>query len=200
MTERSAQVRRGFLGGSFDPVHTGHLLIAQDALEQCQLDTVSLIPSPHAPLRDRAPGASPAHRVGMLRAAVEGNPQLSVDTLEVESGQTAYTVDTAARLRKKYPDDMLFWIVGSDHLEKLAQWREPERLLELMELIVLARPGYELTVPAGFPPERFHLVRAHPFEVSSTEVRQRMDAGLPVHFFLPPVVADYIAKNRLYRD
>ncbi|QYY36211.1 nicotinate (nicotinamide) nucleotide adenylyltransferase [Ruficoccus sp. ZRK36] len=192
--------RIGFLGGSFDPVHNGHLLVAQDAIEQLELDKVYFVPSPHTPLRETAPAVEAVHRVAMLDLALRGDKQMRVEDCEIRLPAPSYTVDTLERLRVKYRDARLFWIVGADHVTKFARWRQPHRLLELAELIVVGRPGKALTVPAGFPPERFHLVHGHPFEVSSSELRKRISQGMGARFFLPRAVEAYIETHRLYCD
>ncbi|MBC2595065.1 nicotinate (nicotinamide) nucleotide adenylyltransferase [Ruficoccus amylovorans] len=198
---QAPQPRRiGFLGGSFDPVHYGHLLIAQDAQEQLALDRVYFVPSPHTPLRDEAPSVDSVHRVAMLDLALQGDERLQVEECEIRLPEPSYTVDTLTRLRRKHADARLFWIVGADHVAKFARWHEPQRLLELAEIIVVSRPGDELAVPEGFPSERFHLVLGHPFAVCSSEIRQRFADGKSARFFLPPTVEAYIETHRLYCD
>lgn len=192
--------RLGFLGGSFDPVHYGHLLIAQDAMEQLELDAVYFVPSPHTPLREQAPAVDGVHRVAMLDLALQGDDQLRVEDCEMRQQAPVYTVDTLARLRRKHAQARLFWIVGADHVAKFSRWHEPHKLLELAEVIVVGRPGKALTVPTGFPPERFHLVNGHPFAVSSSELRQRFAEGRGARFFLPPAVEAYIETHKLYCD
>ena len=192
--------RIGFLGGSFDPVHNGHLLVAQDAQEQLELDAIYFVPSPHTPLRDQAPTVAGFHRLAMLDLALQGDKRLLVEDCEMRKGEPSYTVETLERMRRKHGTARLFWIVGADHVAKFSRWSQPHRLLELAELIVVGRPGKALTVPAGFPPERFHLVNGHPFEVSSSELRRRFSEGLGGRFFLPPAVEAYIETHRLYCD
>lgn len=176
------------------------MIIAQDAMEQLTLDEVRFIPSFHAPLRDDVPTASPDDRVAMLDWATAGEPRFVVDTIETDGGKRAYTVDTVTKLRARYPAAHLFWIVGADHVGKFSQWHQSEKLLEMVEIIVVARPGQTLDTPAGCSAEHFHLVTGHPFEVSSTEIRQRIVNGQSVRFFLPPGVVDCIEQRKLYRD
>jgi nicotinate-nucleotide adenylyltransferase len=193
--------RIGVFGGSFDPVHLGHLLAAQDACEQMKLDRVIFMPTAQAPLKDRFPGASPEKRLELLRAAITGDRRFEVSLLELERGGVSYTIDTARALRREHPADAIYWIIGADQAEQLANWRELEALAAIVEFIVLARPGY--TAPAGsaaLPPSvRLHPVASHVLDISSSEVRRRVAAGQPVRYFLPAPVADRIEKERLYR-
>ncbi len=195
----AAPRRIGVMGGSFDPVHLGHLIAAQDAREALHLDHVILMPAARAPLKDSAPRVSDAVRLELLRAAIAGDPGLEVSTLELERGGVSYTIDTARALRHAHPVDSLFWIIGTDQAALLAQWREIGALAALVEFIVLARPGY--TAPAQSTPAgaRLHPVTAHVVEISSSEIRSRLAAGLPVRWFLPAPVADRIESAHLYR-
>jgi nicotinate-nucleotide adenylyltransferase len=196
----SAAPRRiGVMGGSFDPVHLGHLIAAQDAREAMGLDRVILMPAARAPLKDSAPRVSDAVRLELLRAAVAGDTGLEVSTLEIERGGVSYTIDTARALRHAHPVDSLFWIIGTDQAALLAQWREIGALGKLVEFIVLTRPGY--TAPAHATPEgvTLHPVTAHVVEISSSEIRSRLAAGRPVRWFLPGPVADQIESQHLYR-
>jgi nicotinate-nucleotide adenylyltransferase len=195
----AAPRRIGVMGGSFDPVHLGHLIAAQDAREAMQLDRVILMPAARAPLKDSAPRVSDATRLELLRAAVAGDPTLEISTLELERGGVSYTIDTARALRHAHPVDSLFWIIGTDQAALLSQWREIGALGKLVEFIVLTRPGY--TAPAHATPAgvRLHPVTAHVVEISSSEIRSRLAAGQSARWFLPAAVADRIESENLYR-
>jgi nicotinate-nucleotide adenylyltransferase len=191
--------RIGVMGGSFDPVHLGHLIAAQDAREVMGLDRVIFMPTARAPLKESAPRVSDAVRLELLQAAVAGDPGLEISTLEIERGGVSYTIDTARALRHAHPVDSLFWIIGTDQAARLPQWREIGALGKLVEFIVLSRPGY--TAPEHAMPDgvRLHPVTAHVVEISSSEIRSRLAAGQPVRWFLPAPVADLIASRHLYR-
>lgn len=193
--------RIGVLGGSFDPVHLGHLIAAQDAREALSLDKVVFMPTAQAPLKDRAPGVTSADRLGLLRAAVAEEPAFEVSTLELDRGGVSYTIDTARALRHAHPVDSLFWIIGADQAAQLAQWREIGALAGLVEFIVLARPGYTPPAPDRVPAGVvLHPVTAHVVEISSSEIRRRIAAGLPVRWFLPAAVAHRVESENLYRE
>jgi len=193
-------LRLGIFGGSFDPVHLGHLLAAQDALEQADLHQVVFMPTAQAPLKDRAPGIRGDQRLALLRAAIAGDARFAVSTLELERGGVSYTIDTARVLRVAHPQAELFWIIGADQAGRLAQWREIAALGELVQFIVLARPGFPLPAmahrPAGL---RLLPVGVHELAISSSEIRSRIASGRPVRYFLPAAVADCIEREQLYR-
>lgn len=192
--------RIGVMGGSFDPVHLGHLIAAQDAREALRLDRVILMPAALAPLKAGEPRVSDATRLGLLRAAVADTPGLEISALELERGGVSYTVDTARALRHAHPVDSLFWIIGADQAARLAQWREIGALAALVEFIALARPGYTMPAASALPAGvRLHPVTAHVVEISSSEIRSRLAAGKPVRWFLPPAVAQRIEAENLYR-
>ncbi|HEX9782936.1 MAG TPA: nicotinate-nucleotide adenylyltransferase [Opitutaceae bacterium] len=194
-----ARIRLGVFGGTFDPVHLGHLIAAQDASEAMDLDTVLFMPAFRAPLKEREPGSDDARRLSFLRAAVGGDPRFDVSTLELDRGGTSFTIDTALELRRRHPDCALFWIIGTDQAARLHEWRRIDELGRLLEFIVLSRPGFELP-PGGFSQSlRLHFVRAHVFDISSSEIRLRIAGGRPVRAFLPAAVADQIERDRLYR-
>jgi len=193
-------MRIGFFGGSFDPIHLGHLLHAQDALEQASLDRLVFVPAAQAPLKQNgAPGASAEVRCAMLELAIDDYDRFSLLRDEVERGGVSYTVDTIRRLRARWPGDELFWIIGADQLAQLDQWREIGDLLEMASFLCLRRPGYSDKIPEGIPPDRIHWVSARQLDISSTEVRDRIQADRPVDFFLPRNVASYIHQHLLYR-
>ena len=132
-------VKLGFLGGSFDPVHLGHLLIAQDALEGLRLDRVDFIPAAVPPLKARELTATPEQRLAMLRLALEDDARFGVLDLELRRGGMSYTVDTARELRWRFPDAILFWVLGTDQVQRLAEWKDIGELAGLVEFVHLAR-------------------------------------------------------------
>ena len=202
--EPGAAPRVGVLGGSFDPPHWGHLLLAQDAREQFALDRVLLIPcrqSPHKP--DRRPAAG-KHRLAMLEQAVQGVPGLEVCDLELRRRGVSYTVATLDRLHALHPETRWFWIIGADMLPELHAWKDVGRLLTLCDVIVCERPGAAATLPPHLPPDRAQAVMRHRMAgravaLSSSEIRARVRAGRTIRFMVPPVVEDYILRHRLYR-
>lgn len=191
--------RIGILGGSFDPVHVGHLIAAQDACEHLALDRVLFLPAAQAPLRSGPPALPAKTRVRLLRAAIAGDPRFEVSTLELERGGTSYSVDSARALHAAHPTSELFWIIGADQAGRLGEWRAIGELAGLVEFIVLARPGFSISaasVPSG---ARLHPVAAHACEVSSSEIRERLAGGKSVRYLLPESVARLIEQEHLFR-
>lgn len=190
--------RLGFLGGSFDPIHLGHLIIAQDAMEQMDLDRVYFVPARRNPHKSKDPLASDHDRLLMIEAAIAGKPHFSWLEWELETTEPSYTLHTALRIRQHFTEDQCFWIVGADQLPGLFQWHKIEQLVQTLEFIAVKRPQHELRRPeiSGL---HLHSVVGHPFEVSSTELRERISLGKPVDFFLPAAVNDYITINNPYQ-
>jgi nicotinate-nucleotide adenylyltransferase len=196
-------VQVGILGGTFNPPHLGHLVCAQEAYLQLQLDRVMLMPAripPHKPV-EHEPGV--AHRLQLCRLAVQGDDRFSVSDLELSRPGPSYTVDTLDELNSSEPNNELFLIVGGDVAAGLPQWREPERVLGLATLAVARRRGtawasVESALRGLRGGERARLFRMPQIGVSSTIVRERVRAQQPIRYIVPDQVAEYIARHRLY--
>lgn len=194
------RVKIGFLGGSFDPVHFGHLLAAQDAYEQHRLDRLILVPASRAPLKSGAIHSSAEDRLAMLRSAVRLDARFEVSDFELKRGGVSYTIDSARHFRKLYPDDQLYWIIGGDQLPKLHLWKEISELAALVEFIFLERPGYPVRAEPAIPGLRLHRCDGHLLAISSTELRERIRQGLSLEYFMPHKAIVYIEEHSLYRD
>jgi len=144
--------------------------------------------------------ASAPDRLEMVRRAIVGDSRFGVCDLEIQRGGLSYTVDTARELRKRHPDDRLFWVIGADHLARLDRWHEVATLVQLIEFAQVERPGCEGMAPPVVAGLRLHRVRSHLIEVSSTELRDRVAHHQGLRYLVPPVVAAYIAENSLYRN
>jgi nicotinate-nucleotide adenylyltransferase len=184
-------VRLGILGGSFDPIHHGHLIVAQVAREALGLDRVLLMVSGHQPLKERH-GVAAMHRLRMAQLACDGIPGIAVDGREVSRGGTSYTVDTLRELEKEQAGAELVLLLGSDAAGQLPRWREVEEVLRLAHLVVFARAGASV-------PEGFDEIRVPAMDISSTEIRSRAARGLSLRGWVPERVADYISGLDLYR-
>jgi nicotinate-nucleotide adenylyltransferase len=188
-------VRLGLLGGSFDPPHVGHLLVAHDAAERLALDRLIFIPAAVQPLKAGQASATPAQRLEMVRRLVAGEGRFGVDPTEIERGGLSFTVDTLAAYAERYPDAERFFLVGADVLGAFGRWREPERILRLATVAVMERAGDEPpTLSPGMLP-----VETRRVDVSSTEIRARVRAGRSIRGFVPDAVASFIATEGLYR-
>jgi nicotinate-nucleotide adenylyltransferase len=193
-------VKIGFLGGSFDPVHFGHLLAAQDAFEQRQLDRLVFVPAAQAPLKPTDVQSTAGDRLAMLRSAIEWDKRFEISDFELRRGGVSYTIDSARHFRALYPNDQLFWIVGGDQLPKLHLWRDIGELVTLVEFIFLERPGYPVKAQPAIPGLRLWRCDGHLLAVSSTELRDRCRRGLSLDYFVPHKAIIYIQQQGLYRD
>jgi nicotinate-nucleotide adenylyltransferase len=189
-------LRLGLFGGSFDPVHGGHLLVAQAAREELELDRLCFIPAAQSPFKPGRQPAPPAARLRWLRLALAGRPWCEVDAQEIERGGTSFTIDTVRDYRRRFPGATLFWLIGADHVPSLPLWRDAADLAALAEFVVIPRPGQ---APAPFPaPFRGRWLQGFPFGVSSSDIRARVKAGRTLAGLVPGPVADAIAQSGLY--
>jgi nicotinate-nucleotide adenylyltransferase len=193
------EVKIGFFGGSFDPVHFGHLCAAQDAYEQCGLDRLFLVPTAQAPLKPQGAQTPAQDRLAMLRAAVEPDPRFEISDHELRTGGMSYTIDSVRHFRGQFPNDQLFWIVGEDQLSQLHLWKNAQELATMIEFIVLGRPGHPDESRPKIPGLRFRRCGGHLLEISSTELRERVRRGLPLDYFIPHKTIVYINDKGLYR-
>jgi nicotinate-nucleotide adenylyltransferase len=192
-------VKIGFLGGSFDPVHFGHLIAAQDAYEQHRLDRLFLVPAAQAPLKPDDVRCSIEDRLAMLRAATEWDRRFEVSDYELRKGGISYTIDSARHFRALFPHDRLYWIIGGDQLPRLHLWKDIAQLVQLVEFIFLERPGHPAKAMPDIPGLRLHRCDGHLVEISSTELRERVRRGLSLDYFVPHKAVVHIAEKRLYR-
>jgi len=194
--KRNARI--GLLGGTFNPIHVGHLLIAQDAMEALDLDRVKFIPAatpPHKPL-DR--NISGTHRLRMVRLAIRGCPRFEADNIEVRRGGASYSVETVTELKRCNPGTEFVFIIGADSLEELPCWRDIKRLAKLCAFAVVARPGFAPRVPKGLG-LRCRFVEGHLCEIASRDIRARLARGESVRWLVPEAVLRYIRRQRLYQ-
>jgi nicotinate-nucleotide adenylyltransferase len=193
-------VKIGFLGGSFDPVHFGHLMAAQDAYEQHGLDRLVIVPAAQAPLKPHEVQSSAEDRLAMIQAAVEWDSRFVVSDFELRRGGVSFTIDSARHFKSLYPNDQLYWVIGGDQLPQLHLWREIEELAKLVEFIFLERPGYPVKAAPEIPGLRLHRCDGHLLAISSTELRDRVRRSLSLDYFVPHKAIVYIRGHRLYRE
>ncbi|MDH7504337.1 MAG: nicotinate (nicotinamide) nucleotide adenylyltransferase [Verrucomicrobiota bacterium] len=193
---KDSTLRLGLFGGSFNPVHIGHLLVARAALEELDLARVCFIPVARSPFKSSDTLASARDRLCMLRLALAGEPQFEIDEQEIRRGEPSYTIVTVCDYARRFPEAKLYYLIGSDILDQLPRWREAESLTRLTEFVVVLRPG---DVAPRLPPQyRVRAIKGFPFAVSSSQVRERIKTGRRIDWLTPPVVAEYIKNNRLY--
>ncbi|HUC84329.1 MAG TPA: nicotinate-nucleotide adenylyltransferase [Candidatus Acidoferrales bacterium] len=189
-------MKLGIYGGSFDPVHLGHLLVAQAAIEELELDRLFFVPAAQSPFKPANHSAPGADRLRLLRLALAGKVDCEVDDQEIRRGGVSYTVDTLRSYAEKLPGAKLFCLIGADNAAKLNAWRDSADLATLAEFVAVPRPG---GAPAVFPPAfRGRTLKGFPFGVSSSEIRSRIKANLPIDQLVPPAVAAAIRDAKLY--
>ncbi len=200
--------RIGMIGGSFDPLHFGHLVIAQDAMECLGLSEVVFVPAANPPHKLHLRQADAWHRLEMARRAVEADSRFSVSDLELRRGGVSYTVDTVRSLKEARPDADWVLVVGSDTLVDLHNWYRIDELLDLCEVATFLRPGEadpgeiaEKVLVAERHRKRLleNIVAAHLVGISSTEIRRRVAEGRSIRYLVPPEVEEYIVEHCLYR-
>ncbi len=213
----------GILGGTFNPIHYGHLAAAEEVRDRLKLDRVLFIPSFHPPHKQEDDVPSAVHRMEMVRIATSGNAAFEPSDIEISRGGKSYTVDTIEALQKTYPEAELYFITGVDSFLDIQTWSRWERLLRLCTFVVLSRPGYRfadlLKIDFLRPAEtqmieldrgqRMHveihagaftvyLVMIPLYDISSTDIRRRIKEGISIKYLLPEMVETYIIKNKLY--
>ena len=194
-------MRLGILGGSFDPPHVGHLLAASDAFDALELDRLVFIPAGRQPFKHRNIVAPSADRLAMLRLTVNDDVRFDVDPMELGREGLSYTVDTLTTLAERDSVAERFLLVGADIATQIASWRQPERIAELAQVVILARPGapeapLSLGIAGARPAQR---LASRLVDVSSTEIRERVRAGRPIRGFVTDAVEKFIDAAGLYR-
>ena len=199
-------MRLGLLGGTFDPVHLGHLLMAEQAREQCRLDQVWLLPAGQPPHKTGAAISTGKQRAEMLEFATAGHPDLVVNRMEFSREGKTYTVDTLEQLKQDRPQDELFFIIGADSLDDLADWREPERIVEYAVVVAVNRGDRPLPAKGELAQRlgsaiasRVELVAMPGIDLSSTDIRRRVREGKSIRYMVPRAVEVYIEEHGLYR-
>ncbi len=206
MEQRRGKPVIGIMGGTFDPIHYGHLVTAEASLHSFKLDRVIFVPTGKPPHK-RAVPTDAKHRYLMTVLATVTNPNFEVSRIEIDREGVSYTVDTMREFRRRYgPDATLYFISGADAILEILTWREPVGLLEICHFIAATRPGYPLgrlekvlnSLEAGA--ERIHPVEVPALAISSTDIRNRVKEGRPIRYLVPDTVEYYIRKNGLYRE
>lgn len=209
MDRISAGARIGVLGGSFNPIHMGHLIIAQSALEAFDMARVLFVPAAQPPHKGLGAMMSAVHRQAMVEAAIEDDWRYEVCDVELRRAGVSYSIDTVRELREANPGAELCFIIGSDTLPELHLWKDIGELLKLCRFVTLARPGWDV---GGITPERIKLpspwperlladvVESQRVDISSSDIRHRIAEGLSIRYLVPPAVEMYISEHHLYRS
>jgi nicotinate-nucleotide adenylyltransferase len=191
--------RLGILGGTFNPIHIAHLLVAEQVAEARRLDKVLFIPACIPPHKDSPDIAPPEDRYRMTALATESNPRFEVSRIELDRPGRSFTKDTLQQLLEIYPGAELFYIIGSDAVAELSTWREPELVLELANFLVAMRPGHDLARLEDRFRKSVEVVHVSGLDVSSTDIRERVRKGFSIKYLVPEKVEQYIAQKGLYQ-
>ncbi len=192
--------RVGLMGGTFDPVHIGHLIAAERALEAAALDEVRFMPTHRSPHKASRPGGTPEERREMVELAIRGNPRFRLEGIELERGGVSYAVETAEALLRREPGSDFVWIVGGDMVLYLPQWHRIEDIAGLVAFLGLGRPGYDVDLDS-LPPYlqgRVTMADMPALDVSSTDIRERRGRGQSIRYIVPEPVRLYIEERGIY--
>ncbi len=181
------------MGGTFDPIHHGHLILARDAREALDLARIIFVPNHRSPHKLGGLAAPAELRAAMVRAAIEGEHGFAMDNFEILRGGTSYTIDTALHLRALYPEADLFYLIGEDNLAELHTWRRLDELLLLVQLVVMARG-------ADGPPHPYVTLHQRRVDISATDIRGRIAKGDSIRYLVPDTVRAIIENHQLYRE
>jgi len=185
----------GILGGTFNPIHIGHLILAEEAREKLGLDKIVFVPTNLAPHKDNSDIALAAHRMSMVKLAISDNPYFSVSDLEIKRDGRSYTIDTIKEFRIGHPRDDLYFIIGSDLLKYLEEWKDLDEIIKMVKFIVATRPGYALDQI----PTHISTLPIRAVDISGFEIRDAIREGKSFRYLVPESVFGYINKRKLYR-
>jgi nicotinate-nucleotide adenylyltransferase len=186
----------GLLGGSFDPVHHGHLIVGRVASEKLELASLCFVPAREQPFKQGRHRSSAVHRAAMLSLAISGTPGFELERSELERPGPSYTVHTLEQLRERQPDAELVLLLGADAAADLPAWHQAERVASLARIVVFARPGSAVPkLPFGA-----QAIEVPAIDISATDIRRRVSRGLSIRYWVPDPVAEYIARHQLYLD
>jgi nicotinate (nicotinamide) nucleotide adenylyltransferase len=206
ITEQAGEMNVGVLGGTFDPVHSGHLVIAEEARLKLKLNKVLFLPAGQPWLKTNRKIIPAVHRIEMLKRAIADNASFELSTMEVDRPGPSYSVDTVAALQQQLgAGAKIFFLIGWDSLAELPQWKEPARLIQLCKLVAVTRPGFSRPDLKSLEPSIPGITQSvvwldiPPIDISSSDIRDRVAQGLSIHRLVPDDVESYIAENKLYR-
>ena len=186
------------MGGTFDPIHHGHLVAASEVQTRFGLDEVVFVPTGQPWQKDAREVSPPEHRYLMTVVATASNPRFTVSRVDIERGGPTYTIDTLTDLQRQRPDAELFFITGADALAEIISWKDADELFALAQFVGVTRPGHELS-GKGLPADRVSLHEVPAMAISSTDCRSRVARGEPIWYLIPDGVVQYIAKRGLYQ-
>lgn len=188
----------GILGGTFDPIHCGHLIAAEEVLDQLKLHQVWFMPASVPPHKHGQAVSDATHRLNMVAKAVANHPQFRVSKVEFEREGNSYTVDTMAILRERYPQHNFYFIIGVDMVQDLPNWHRIEHLIKMVQFVGLDRPGFKRPELPNDIAKRVQFVKMPLVDITSTDIRRRKASGRSVRYLVPESVREYMGEHRLY--
>jgi nicotinate-nucleotide adenylyltransferase len=197
MLESTGRPRIGVMGGTFDPIHHGHLVAASEVANSFDLDEVVFVPTGQPYMKSGVSDAE--HRYLMTVIATASNPSFTVSRVDIDREGPTYTVDTLRDLREQRPDAQLVFISGADAVAQILDWKDHDEMWDLAHFVAVTRPGHDLSV-TGLPERDVSLLEVPALAISSTDCRSRVSRGFPVWYLVPDGVVQYISKHHLYRS
>ena len=188
----------GILGGTFDPVHTGHLVLAEQLRENSQLERVIFIPSASPPHKTEHQLSSAIHRLEMTKLAANGNSHFSVSDIELKREGLSYTVETLRKLKELYKESEIYFLTGSDVLDEITTWKEPDEIYRLAKIVIGIRPGFDKFDPEDYFAKKSIITRITGVDVSSTRIREKVAKGESIKYLVPSQIEEYIKRKHLY--
>ncbi len=188
-------MRIGILGGTFDPIHIGHLILAEDSYRFLKLDRLIFVPAFKPPHKLDFKVIPANHRIKMVKLAIKNNPHFEASDIEIKRKGRSYSVETLKFFRKRYKNDKLFFIVGSDSLNELKTWKDLDRIFKLSRFVIAERPNFKILRV----PKQASKIKITGIDISSTEIRRRVKDGKSIRYLVPEGVREYIYKHKLYK-
>ena len=193
-------MRIGIIGGSFNPIHYGHLVSASEVCNKFKLDKVIFVPSSINPLKSTSNLAAAHHRLKMIKLAIANDPRFENSDIEIKRGSTSYTIDTIKAFVKEYGKDVnIYFIIGIDAFLEINSWASPDALLRMCKFIVTSRPGYDIREIKPVFKKHTETMEITCLRISSSDIRKKIKSGTPIRYLLPEKVENYIQKHKLYK-
>lgn len=197
---RDRKKRLGILGGTFDPIHSGHLILAEQLKDELKLKKVIFIPSANPPHKVNHPISPAKDRMKMVKMAIRDNPDFLISDIELKRKGKSYTIDTLTRFVKLYKDSELFFLLGSDAIDELSTWKEPDKIFQKVKVVIALRPGFDMIDPKNRFVKKSHLMHINGLNISSSLIREKIRKGKSIRYLVPPGIEKFIQSKKLYRS
>ena len=192
------RIRTGIFGGTFDPIHSGHLILAEYLMDEIKLSEIWFLPAHHHIFKSVKQISSAVHRLNMLELALQNNPNFKLLDMELNHAKISYTVDTLQKLKNEFPTNDFFFLLGTDNMNQFKEWKNPEKILQLCQLVLLERPNYYIQEDNKKYFKNSISASTPLLKISSSEIRRRVKDRLSIRYMVPDTVMEYILQNNLY--